>query len=326
MNNHLSQNIMNTKGTGRNFQMPLLGRGATSSAGEKMSPFVDKLLNNEAFHRLPTIASRLGSSGHDSSMESPSVVQPMGPRHPVNVPNSCPPCRPPFFPVPRHNDSQLESLNGSNSFLNHPNRSFLPVAQMNNLRNKELSHTTKLPQVGNQHTGRIPLNQGNQLQAIPLKSQFLPSQDMQDNFSASAVPPALPHLMAPSSSQGYSSQGHRPAISECLSSSAPIGQWNLPVHNNPSNPLHLRGRPLPPLPPGPHPTSVQQIPISQKAGSLVPGQQPGTAFSGLISSLMAQGLISLNNQASEQVYIHLSNIHLIALVWAFNFYCYYFIH
>lgn len=303
MHNHISQtsqNLMNNKGAGRNFQMPLLGRGMASSGGEKMFPFADKLLTNDALHRPPTIASRLGSSGLDSSMESQSIVQSMGPRHPLNLSNSCPPSRPPIFPVPRHNKSQFESLNGSNSLINRANRSFLPEQQMNNMRNKEPSLTSKLPQVGNQHTGHIPLTRGNQLQPIPLKPQFLPSQDMQENLSASAVPPALPHLMAPSLSQGYISQAHRPAISECLSSSAPIGQWNLPVHNSPSNPLHLQGGPLPPLPPGPHPTSVPSIPLSQKAGSLVPGQQPGTAFPGLISSLMAHGLISLNNQASVQ--------------------------
>lgn len=324
MHNHISQtsqNLMNNKGAGRNFQMPLLGRGMASSGGEKMFPFADKLLTNDALHRPPTIASRLGSSGLDSSMESQSIVQSMGPRHPLNLSNSCPPSRPPIFPVPRHNKSQFESLNGSNSLINRANRSFLPEQQMNNMRNKEPSLTSKLPQVGNQHTGHIPLTRGNQLQPIPLKPQFLPSQDMQENLSASAVPPALPHLMAPSLSQGYISQAHRPAISECLSSSAPIGQWNLPVHNSPSNPLHLQGGPLPPLPPGPHPTSVPSIPLSQKAGSLVPGQQPGTAFPGLISSLMAHGLISLNNQASVQVYIWVISF-LIALVWAFNFfYC-----
>ncbi|XP_023001210.1 polyadenylation and cleavage factor homolog 4-like isoform X1 [Cucurbita maxima] len=294
MHSHLSQtsqNLVSTKGTGGNFQIPLLGRGIASSGGEKMSPFVDKLPTNDALHR-PTVASRLGSSALDSSMESQSVVQSMGQRHPVNLSDSCPPSRPPFH-VPGHNKSQFESLNGSNAFINRANRSFFPEQQMNNVRNKELSHTTKSPQVGNQHGGRILLTQGNQLQTIPLKPQFLPSQDMHDSFSASAVPPVLPHLMAPSLSQGYSSQGLRPGISECLSSSVPIGQWNLPVHNSPSNPLHLQG-PLPPLPAGPHPT------ISQKAGSLVPGQQPGTAFSGLISSLMAQGLISLNNKAPVQ--------------------------
>ena len=290
-----SQNLMNTKGTGRNFQMPVSRRGIASSGGEKMSHFVDKLLTNGAVHRPPTIVSSLGSSGFDSSMESQPVVQSMGPRHPVNVPDSCPPSRSSIFPVPRHHKSQFESLNGSNSVINRANRSFLPEQQMNNLRNKEPSLATNLPQVGNQHTGHIPLTQGNQLQATSLKPKFLPSPDMQDNFSASAVPPALPHLMAPSSNQGYSSQGHRPVVSDCLSSSAPIGQWNLPVHNRPST-LHLQGGPLPPLPTGPHP-------ISQNAGSLVPGQQPGTAFSGLINSLMAQGLISLNHQASVQVYV-----------------------
>ncbi|KAG7012378.1 Polyadenylation and cleavage factor-like 4 [Cucurbita argyrosperma subsp. argyrosperma] len=287
-----SQNLMNTKGTGRNFQIPVSGRGIASSGGEKMSHFVDKLLTNGAVHRPPTIVSSLGSSGFDSSMESQSVVQSMGPRHPVNVPDSCPPSRSSIFPVPRHHKSQFESLNGSNSVINRANRSFLPEQQMINLRNKEPSLATNLPQVGNQHTGHIPLTQGNQFPATPLKPKFLPSPDMQDNFSASAVPPALPHLMAPSSNQGYSSQGHRPVVSDCLSSSAPVGQWNLPVHNRPST-LHLQGGPLPPLPTGPHP-------ISQNAGSLVPGQQPGTAFSGLINSLMAQGLISLNNQASVQ--------------------------
>ncbi|KAG9454117.1 hypothetical protein H6P81_007021 [Aristolochia fimbriata] len=61
----------------------------------------------------------------------------------------------------------------------------------------------------------------------------------------------------------------------------------------------LHGGAGPPLPPGPLPVLPQTGLMSQNSASAVVNP-PGNAFSGLISSLMAQGLISLATPASSQ--------------------------
>ncbi|KAG1365342.1 hypothetical protein COCNU_12G003420 [Cocos nucifera] len=71
------------------------------------------------------------------------------------------------------------------------------------------------------------------------------------------------------------------------------------VNNMPDTSLHVDASILPPLPPGPPPASSQMGPVSQTMGSVV-SSSTASAFSSLISSLMAQGLISLNPPAQSQ--------------------------
>ena len=72
------------------------------------------------------------------------------------------------------------------------------------------------------------------------------------------------------------------------------------VQNIANKSSQLQGGDLISLLPFSHPSLSLTIPHSN-AGPIVSTQQPGGAFSGLINSLMAQGLISVTNQPPEQV-------------------------
>ncbi|RZR81642.1 hypothetical protein BHM03_00007901 [Ensete ventricosum] len=72
------------------------------------------------------------------------------------------------------------------------------------------------------------------------------------------------------------------------------------VHSTIDTPLHLHGSLLPPLPPGPRPASSQMGSAPQTMSSSI-SSSPASAFSGLIGSLMEQGLISLKPSVQSQV-------------------------
>ncbi|GMJ14593.1 PCF11P-similar protein 4 [Hibiscus trionum] len=79
----------------------------------------------------------------------------------------------------------------------------------------------------------------------------------------------------------------------------PPQQPPLSIPNMSTGSLHFQAGAMPPLPHGPPPAS-QLIPGTQNAGPLLPNQPQGGAFTGLISSLMAQGLISLTKPTPLQ--------------------------
>ena len=91
---------------------------------------------------------------------------------------------------------------------------------------------------------------------------------------------------------------HGAVISMVPSNSIHVAQPPLLIPNMPSGSLHLQGGTLPPFPPGPPPAS-QMMPATENVGD----QPQSAAFSGLISSLMAQGLISLTKPTPIQVLI-----------------------
>lgn len=125
----------------------------------------------------------------------------------------------------------------------------------------------------------------NPINSVMNQAQLLPSQEVRESFFSSATAP-LPHrLVAPSLNHGYTPQMHGVVISMVPSNPIPLAQPPLMIPNMP------RGGALPPLPPGPPPAS-QIMPATN--------QPQSGAFSGLISSLMTQGLISLTNPTSIQ--------------------------
>ncbi|TXG47081.1 hypothetical protein EZV62_026375 [Acer yangbiense] len=285
-----SSHPLNARGRGREFQMPY-----SATAHEKVASFVDKLPDADAqFVRPPAVMSRLGSSGLDSvsaGAGSATIPSSTGAWPPVNVHSHPLPVHP-VYPLQKQTRSQFDSMNATSNFMNQgPNKLlYMHEQQFNNSEMKEPG-LMKPPQLHDQHSAQIQQNQG--------QPRFHPSQDPRNNFLPSVTAPLPPHLLAPHLNHGYTPQGSV-NMSIFSSSSYPIGQLPLPNQNIQNSSLHLRGGPLPPLPPGPPPASSHMIPVSQSAGPAVPGQPQGGAFSGLITSLMAQGLISLTNQTPVQ--------------------------
>ncbi|XP_010538701.1 PREDICTED: polyadenylation and cleavage factor homolog 4 isoform X4 [Tarenaya hassleriana] len=101
--------------------------------------------------------------------------------------------------------------------------------------------------------------------------------------SSSAMAPRPMQPLVPHVSHGYHPQG-------------PTIRPPLPIHGVPNNSFSVGGGAMPPLPSGP---LCQLGSVSQNVSSAISNQPPG-AFSGLIGSLMAQGLISLNNQPATE--------------------------
>lgn len=288
-----SQHNRNAKGRGKNFNTPFLGSGISSSAAETISPLISNIPDADAqLRRLPTVASRMGSSSLNSmNVEVQSAAAPAstGMWPPVNVHKTHLPPLLSNLPQTKQIRNQFNLMNATTAVVNQdPNKSlFLP----------ELD--SKLPQMANRQAGSIPLNGQNQTQVTRLQPQFLP-QETHGNFVPSTTAPVSSYSVAPPLNPGYTPQGHAAATSTILLNPVPGVHSSIPIHNISNSSVHFQGGALPPLPPGPPPATSQMINIPQNTGPIVSNQQPGSAFSGLISSLMAQGLISLAKQPTVQ--------------------------
>ncbi|KAF9672158.1 hypothetical protein SADUNF_Sadunf11G0011600 [Salix dunnii] len=124
------------------------------------------------------------------------------------------------------------------------------------------------------------------------KASAMPEQSFnhfQPNFHPSGIALLPPHPLARPTNHGYTTHGHS------SSNALPAVQLPLAASNVP-NTLHSQVGVRPPLPQGP----PQMMPFPQNAIPGVPAQPSGSAFSGLINSLMAQGLITLAKQTPVQ--------------------------
>lgn len=291
-----SQHNRNAKGRGKNFNTPFLGNGITSPATETISPHISSMPDVDAqLCRLPTVALRMGSSNLSSmNMEVQSGAAPpsagMWPH--LNVPK---PHLPPLLsnlPQAKQPRNQFNLMNSTTTAVNQdPNKSLF-LSELN----------SKLPQMPNHLAGSIPLNGPNQTEVTHLKQQFS-SQETHGNFVPSTTAPVSSYSVVPLLNPGYNPQRHAAATSTSLMNPVPGVRSSIPIHNISRNSVHFQGGALPPLPPGPPPTTSQMISIPQNIGPIDPNHQPGSAFSGLISSLMAQGLITLEKQPTHQVSI-----------------------
>ncbi|GFS29867.1 PCF11P-similar protein 4 [Actinidia rufa] len=287
-----------SEGGGANFQML-----PSSSANQK--PLINSFPDADAQLRgSSAIASRMGAESIDSwkSVSLATAVPPLaGAWPPINIQKSHSfPVLPPL-PQQKKSKSQFDPINASNTVMNQGlNKSFLPEHQFNSIENKALS-SIKLPSFPNQQALAVPLNPQNREQVTPTQPQVL-SQEVRRNL---VPPPAIPAVVSmpsllPPLAHGYIPQGRNTATSNVMSNPIPGVHPSLPFLNTPSSSMHLHGAGFPPLPQGPRPDSSHMIPISHNPGSIAPNPQGGGALSGLISSLVAQGLISLTNQSLVQ--------------------------
>ncbi|XVE51146.1 hypothetical protein DITRI_Ditri02bG0015800 [Diplodiscus trichospermus] len=282
-----SSNHIHTKGRGRDFQKPFSATGISSLGGEKIVPLVDKIPDGGSqFVRPPAIVPRTGSSSFDSATigARPAIISSTtGVWLPVNVHKSQPLTMHSNYSLQQQNRNQFDPINPINAVRNQDQNKLSYMPEMFDSSESKEQSLTQVP------PGRHPaLQHRNQLQP-----HFLPSQEVQESFLC-ATAPLPPRLLAPSLNHGYSLQMHGAAISMAPSNPIPV-QPPLLIPNMPTGSLHLRGGALPPLPPGPPPVS-QMMPSTQNVGN----QPQGGAFSGLISSLMAQGLISLTKPTAIQ--------------------------
>ncbi|XP_065877531.1 polyadenylation and cleavage factor homolog 4 [Euphorbia lathyris] len=266
----------------REFPLPFSRSGVSSSGSESLAPLVDKLPEMDGqLVRAPNHPLRISSSLTPSSVGAWPIV---------NVHKSHPPPTHPIFPPQKQSRTQYDPRNASNPAGNQGSQksSFLSDQQLNSLESKESS----LMKPSFLHGQLAGMNQQNHAQVHPFHPQFLPSNGARENFSS----PMPPHPLLPPFDHGYGIQGHGMGMG--MVPSNPMHAVRHPLPFNFPNSFHSQGGMRPPLPSGPHPAS-QVIPIHQNSGPMA-SNQPGNAFSGLIGSLMAQGLISLTNEAPSQ--------------------------
>ncbi|KAL0392121.1 UNVERIFIED_CONTAM: Polyadenylation and cleavage factor4 [Sesamum radiatum] len=150
-----------------------------------------------------------------------------------------------------------------------------------------------LPLIPSQRPGLIPVN---------LQGTAQPSLAQSMAQGAGQLPSSVPtpsNTMVPPKSYGYLAHAQGPPIgTTSLSNIVPGVQSSLPVLNAPNMSFHVPGAALQPLPGVPLPGTSQALPSGQTIGRAAPGTPGGGALSGLISSLVAQGLISLKKQDS----------------------------
>nr|GMD57857.1 polyadenylation and cleavage factor homolog 4 isoform X1 [Ipomoea batatas] len=153
----------------------------------------------------------------------------------------------------------------------------------------DLKPQFELPRLPVQHPGAVPLNLPRSGQ-ISLSQPQLPSQDVLQNKVPPAAMAVPTHTLMPPLNYGYTPQGQ--GVSGV--------QSTLPMVNIPNASLQFTGAALPPIARVPTPAAPQMMPTLQPSGQGTQSAPQGGTFSNLINTLMAQGLISLSNQAPPE--------------------------
>ncbi|KAK4354773.1 hypothetical protein RND71_026967 [Anisodus tanguticus] len=266
------------------------GSGISSATGESKHPLISNLAADGHSWRPPYVPPRMNPT-FDSSVQDIRVATGRGPGvpwPPTNVHNPQSLTSKPVVLPHNHIRSPFEVKNTSNSVVNHSaDRSVLPEQHIDNLKS---SSYIKFPQFPCQHPASFSASHQNPEQMASAEPQLL-LQRIHQMRPPSASLPASNHLLLPSIYR-YPPQGpgYRPVSGLHVS---------MQLVNVPNTSSQFSSGALPPFPRGPLPMSSQFMPTSQNLGQVTPNP-PAGGLSNLISSLMAQGLISLTNQAPTQ--------------------------
>lgn len=285
--------------TSRGWGPQLNVSAGTAANGQKLPSSYDNSADVELpFHRSPSVHS--GSLNVETSMlEKNLELRPFSPpsapalwpavleSHPLSsVP--VPPNQKQF----RSSVSLIESNKPINVGIN--SSVFLPPQQFEFADRKTPISSMMLPlshqPIGLMHGNRPSHEQGDSMRSQPQEPHggYIPS-----------VPPHLSSHLFAQSLDHVQMQGQEVAggsLSSQISAMPSLGE----IQSMLANSTHVHAGIMPPLPPGPPPASAHMGSLSQNSGSVM-SKSPVTAFPGLISTLMAQGLISLTPPARTEV-------------------------
>ncbi|KAL9259861.1 Polyadenylation and cleavage factor homolog 4-like protein [Drosera capensis] len=276
--------LLNSLPNGRvegNSQLNSAMARSSAYTGNKAALNMDHLSRPDSqFGRLPT-SEKVRLAGFDSiNSGTPPLLPPStGLRHPTSLHASHQPPYPPSYASQKQVRGQFDFVDTCDRFVNQP----LPQQQFNGdeVRNPMPVRSHHLPY---SQAVSTPLHQPTQPPA-PFQLQMLPvSQAQQTSFSSSFAPsPMMPMT------RGYVPGGYGPAPTS--TSMNPLRGQRPPMS------LHNPGAMLPSPFPGPYHASSQSLP---PVSSVSIPQQTSGGLSGLFSSLVAQGVLSLTKQAPGQ--------------------------
>jgi len=276
-------------------QMPVPVGGITAANGQKLHRAYDNSPDVEVpYQRLSSDKS--GSLNVETSMlEKHLELRPFSPpAAPVLWPSAHKSQPLPLLPVPplKKQFKSPFTLTEFNKPVNQgPNSSmFLPHQQVD----RKTSILGMLLPLPHQQAGLMQ----SQEQGDDVRTQ---SQEAHGGYIPSVPANVFPHLLAPPLNQ-MQMQGEGVAMGSLPNKISAVASSGA-THSMPDTSAPIHGGIMPPLPPGPPPESSHMGPASENAGSIM-SASPVSAFSGLISSLMAQGLISLTPPAQPEVRFH----------------------
>ncbi|KAJ6807106.1 uncharacterized protein M6B38_173465 [Iris pallida] len=286
------QQGLNSRSQGWGAPEPFASSSVTLPNGQKVpgpyeySPDVE--IPFQRFSSIHSDSSNVEASPIDKHMTIRPPSPPSGPAIWPPVHKSQASHLLPIPPNQKHLNSPFSFMEVNKPMVNQgPNSSvFLPQQQFDPADRKFSSKVIPLP---HELPGIIQKNQHTQEQCIGMAVQ---SQEAHEGY----VPPVPPAQFSSQTSarplEHIPMQGQGLVKGSVLANSLPAMATSIATQNVPDASWIQHGGILPPLPPGPPPLSSQIEPTSECSGSII-SSSPSSAFSGLISTLMAQGLISL---------------------------------
>ncbi|KAM0937092.1 putative transcription factor C2H2 family [Dioscorea sansibarensis] len=258
-------------------------------------------------HRVPEAEipiQRLSNLNSDSlrvnasTFEKHLTERPYSPPNPSTILASSHKSQPlPLHSLPLHQKqfkSQFDLIDTHKPIIGQgPKSSLVLPLQQYDATDKKAMDTKTLHHLPYQRSGSVQLNHPNRVQGEAMPLQL---HESHGNLISSAPVQLSSRLVAPPLNISHTQEMGVP-----LGSVLPNSLTGLPsshvTYKTYDNSLHALGVNLPPLPPGPPPPSVQIASASINSNI---SSSPANPFSGLLSSLMEKGLISLQPQSSSQ--------------------------